>query len=193
MILKKLRKKLDSNWIKKNNIWDIVVYGSFSRGGKNVSDIDVAVILSDKTTVAKKMELSQELRRKLFFKEYALDVKTIDISDLMNPGFLGREAILAEGQSLLNKDPIAERFGFFAVAIIEYDLRKLTNSQKKMFYYAVQGRKKGTGILAKLNGKLISKGVFQVPTKNYEEIKSLLEEQKVLYCTTFVLQYRFLS
>lgn len=189
MIFEKLRIKLDLNWIKKNDIWDIVIYGSYARGKVDARDIDAAIILSKATSVKRKMELCQELRRALSGKEYSLDVKAVDIKDLMNIGFLAREAILAEGLSLLRKGYIAERFGFRNFAIIEYRLKSLTPSKQKMFYYALQGRKMGTGILARIGGRIVSKGVFQIPTRHYEEISNLLKQHRINYKTTFVLQY----
>lgn len=61
-----------------------------------------------------------------------------------------------------------------------------------MFYYALQGRKKGTGILSKKGGKIISKGIAQIPTKYYEEMKSILDQHKIKHTTNFVLQYGIL-
>ena len=114
------------------------------------------------------------------------------MNDFLNPGFLAREAILAEGHSILKNDYVAERFGFTAIAIIEYRLEGLTSARKKMFYYALQGRKKGTGVLAEKNGRIISKGVLQIPVRHYEEIKALFEQNKVKYKTRFLLQYGIL-
>lgn len=193
MMLKQLRKKLDLSWIKKNSIWDIVVYGSYARGKIDARDIDVAIILEKKVSVKIKMELSQKLRH--MFKEagFIFDVKAVDLSDFLNEGFLGRESIFAEGYSILKQDYLAERFGFNALAIIEYSLKDLTLSEQKMFYYALQGRKKGEGILSKLKGRIVSKGVLQVPTRHYEEVKSVLEQHGVMFIVNFVLQYRYLQ
>ena len=114
-MFEKLRKKLDLSWIKKNDIWDIVVYGSYARGKADAKDIDIAIILYKPTNAEKKMILCQELRRMLSEEKYTLDVKATDINDFLTAGFLGREAILAEGRSLLKKDYMAERFWLFAV------------------------------------------------------------------------------
>ena len=189
MIFKRLRKKLDLNWIKKNEVWDIVVYGSYTRGKVDARDIDLAIILSRIASVKKKMGLCQDLRTALSDKEYSLDVKAVDLNDLMNVGFLAREAILAEGRSLLRGDYLAERFGFRNFAIIEYSLRNLTPAKQKMFYYALQGRKKGTGILARIGGRIISKGVLQVPARHYEEMLDLFKQHGVGHKTMFVLEY----
>ena len=61
-----------------------------------------------------------------------------------------------------------------------------------MFYYALQGRKKGTGILAKIGGKFVSKGVIKIPTKYFDEIKELLEGHNINFAATFILEYRVL-
>lgn len=193
MMLKQLRKKLDLSWIKKNRIWDVVVYGSYARGKIGARDIDVALILEKKVSVKIKMDLSQKLRNMLKQEGLVFDVKAIDWNDFLDEGFLGRESILAEGYSILKQDYLAERFGFNAQAIVEYSLRDLTLSGQKMLYYALQGRKKGEGILSKLNGRIVSKGVLQVPTRHYEEIKSVLEQHGVIFIVNFVLQYRYLQ
>lgn len=185
-------KKWDSRWIKENNIWDIVVYGSYVRGKSKAKEIDIAVILDKIIPVKRKWDLNQELKKKIDLKDKTLDIKTLDLKDLINPGNLNREAILAEGYSLIKKDYIAERFGFKAIAQVEYSLNKLTPAKQKMFYYTLQGRKKGTGILSRLGGRIISKGILEVPTKEYEEINSLLVEKGIPYQTTFLLRYRIL-
>ncbi len=193
MMLEQLRKKLDLNWIKKNNVWDVVLYGSYARGKTDSNDIDLAIILKEKISVKNKMILGQELRKMLAFKGIVLDVKMLDFDDLLNPGVLNRESVLSEGISIIKKDYVAERFGFAPFVLIEYELKKLTPSKKKMFYYALQGRTKGTGILAQIKGTLISNEVIKIPLKSYEEIKSLLEEHAISYKATFLLQYRILQ
>ena len=129
--------------------------------------------------------------RSLFKRDY-FDVKAVDLNDFLNVGFLGRESILAEGYSLVKKDYIAERFGFKAVVLIEYTLKNLARGKQKMFYYALQGRKKGTGILAKIGGKFVSKGVIKIPTKYIDEIKELLNGNNINFTATFTLEYRVL-
>lgn len=191
-MFKDWRKKLDSSWIKKNRVWDIVIYGSYIRGNSKAKDIDLGVILSEETSLKKKWLISQELRNKLAVEGKRFDVKTVDFNDLLDPGFLGREAILAEGYSLITKDYLAKKFGFDAFTLIEYSLGNLTSSKKKLLYYALRGRKKGEGLLPKLQGRIISKGTLEVPTKNYEEIKSLLDNYALNYKSTFLLKYRVL-
>lgn len=191
-MLKLLQKKLDLNWIKKNAIWDVVIYGSYVRGKTDARDVDLAIILSEHVPLAKKMFLCQELRQMLSAADYIFDVKAVDINDFLNAGFLGREAIFAEGLSLIKEDYLAERFGFTACAIVQYSLKRLTQSKKKMLYYALQGRKRGTGILAKINGKILSKGILQLPIRHYEDFKALLGKHDIDYTTTFTLQYRTL-
>lgn len=189
-MFKDLLKKLNLTWIKKKGIWDVVVYGSYARGDYFSRDIDIALILNKKISLNQKWQLNQEFKNKFGISGKKLDVKSVDLKDLLNVGFLGREAILAEGYSLINDDYLAERFGFEAIALLEYSLEKLSSSKKKTVYYALQGRSKGKGVLSKLHGRIISGGVLEVPTKHYEEISNLLKQHLVPYQTTFVLKYR---
>lgn len=189
-MFKGLLKKLDLTWIKKKSIWDVVVYGSYARGNYFSNDIDIALILSKEIPVNQKWQLNQEFKNKFGTSGKKLDVKSVDFKDLLNVGFLGREAIIAEGYSLINNNSLAGRFGFEAIALLEYSLEKLSSSKKKTVYYALQGRTKGKGILSRLHGRIISGGVLEVPTKHYEEISSLLKRHSVPYKATFTLKYR---
>ncbi len=193
MMLKQLQKKLDLNWIKNNKISDILIYGSYNRGNIYSKEIDIAIILREPASVNNKLILAQHFRHKISDEKYEFDVKVVDLNDFLNPGFLGRESILAESYSLIKNDYLAERFGFTPITVITYNLKNLTQSKKKIFYYSLQGRKKGTGILKKLNGKIISKGVLEIPTKHYEEIKDLMNYHKVSSISTFTLKYRILT
>lgn len=183
-----LRKALVS--LLPKEVWDAVVYGSAMRGKAQPRDIDIAIILPQTTSAEKKIMLSQTLRQKLKQKNYTTDIKIINMSDLQDPGFLARQAILGEGYSLIHKDYIAERFGFKPVAYLNYSLKNLTPSKKKMVYYALQGRKKGAGLLSKLGGGFPAKGMICIPTIHLEKIKSLLNQNHVEYKTVLALVYQ---
>ncbi len=179
-----LHKKLASHSELLLGVWDVVVYGSAVRGKSKPRDIDIAVLMAGKIIASKKLYLAQQFRKNL-----GGDVKVVDLDDFLNPGFLARQAILAEGYSLLKKDYLAERFGYSALALITYTLKSLPLSKQKLLYYALQGRKRGTGVLAKLGGKIIGKSLLAVPTKHFEKLKDLLQQHQVEFETSFTLQY----
>lgn len=193
MILNSLLKsrKLISelNKFKSEDIFDIVVYGSIVKGKEKINDIDIALILNKRTNLNQKLKLAEILKSRLDFLEIEVDTKVIDIYDLLDPTFIARQAILAEGFSLLNKKYLHELFGFSISILFTYNLSKLTYSEKKMFYYALKGRRGQKGLLELSKGRQISNCVIEIPLKHFEEFKNLFEEHKISFKSKKILDY----
>ena len=170
-------------------VFDIVLYGSMARGKEEANDIDIAIILSKKQDLSQKLELAELLKRKLDFLKMEVDVKAVDITDLLDPTFVARQAIIAEGFSLLNKQYLHELFGFSVSVLFTYSLSSLTYSQKKMFYYALKGRRGQKGLLRLRNGKQISNCAIQIPLKCTEEFKNLFQKHNIKFQTKHILSY----
>ena len=187
MIYKKLLSsqalKSIKDFKKKNKgIIDIIVYGSFSRGKIDFNDLDLAILFEEKKDINEKMSIAQQLRS-LIKKEvnYELDIKAIDMSDLMDETFLARQAIISEGYSLLKNKKFSEILGFKSFYLFSYSLKNLTNSQKMMLQYSLRGRRGQKGIMELRNCELLGKGVMKVPTEHSEEFKEFLEKHKITY------------
>ncbi|MBW2994940.1 hypothetical protein KY312_01170, partial [Candidatus Woesearchaeota archaeon] len=73
--------------------------------------------------------------------------------------------------------------------LFTYSLSNLTYSQKKMFYYALKGRRGQKGLLELRKAKQISNCVIEVPLKFSEEFKNLLNMHKIEFKTKNVLTY----
>jgi predicted nucleotidyltransferase len=188
-LLKSQRLASELKKFKTSDVFDIVVYGSIVKGKENVNDIDIAVILNKKTSLDQKLKLAEALKTKLDFIGKEVDVKVIDISDLLDPNFIARQAILAEGYSLINKKFLHELFGFSVRILFKYSLSKLTYSKKKMFYYALKGRRGQKGLLKLRNGKQISDCVIEVPVEHSEEFRNLFEQQNIEFETKNIVSY----
>ena len=175
---------------KHSEVWDIVVYGSFVRGKISVQDIDLAIILSRKTSLNEKLKFAQELKHSL--KEILkaeIDVKSIDMQDLMDPLFIARKAIIAEGFSLTRKKSIAEIFGFGQFYIFAYKLKGLSHSEKVMFRYALGGRRGQKGMLEINKCEQIGKGAIKAPLQHAEEFRDFLEKYRLEYRAYMALLY----
>ena len=182
-----------SKKIKKEHkeIWDIVLYGSFIRGKYDSNDIDIAIILKDKIILNDKLELGQEL--KLHISEdnkKNIDIKCVDINDLLDSTFLARQGIIAEGYSLIDEVFLSEKFGFKTYALFIYSLKGLTNSQKKTFYYVLKGRRRQEGI-SKENIEELKPGVIKTPISFEEEFKEILKQHNIIYETKKAMFYSF--
>ena len=89
-MFERLQKKLDSSseWLRANNVWDVLVYGSAARGKRNIRDIDVALILEQKITVDGKLRLAQEMRKIFAVENVVFDVKVVERIPLSENGKL---------------------------------------------------------------------------------------------------------
>ena len=168
--------------IKHPEIWDIAIYGSFVRKKIIASDLDLAIIFYSPTKLNKKLSISQELKQKLKkVINYNLDIKGIDISDLLDKRFLARQSIIAEGYLLFRKIKFTKLFVFDFFYIFSYSLKGLTQSKKMMFQYALNGRRGEKGLLKLLNAFSLGRGVIKVPVENSEEFKEFLEKNNISY------------
>ena len=192
-------KKLLKTWISKselkkfvkiNEIQDIIIYGSLIRGKHNFNDIDVAIIINKKTNLNKKLKISQKFRNKFPFENKKIDVKTISKLDLMDPGFIARQAIIAEGYSLLNNEFIHNKFGFVTFVIFDYDLTSLTTSQKKMLYYALNGRRSKKGLLYEKESNDLGNTLVKVPLKHSEEFNDFFKYNNCKFKSWISVEYK---
>ncbi len=170
-------------------IFDIVVYGSAVKGKEKINDIDIAVILNRNTELNKKLNLAESLKRKLDFLEYEADIKVIDLNDLLDSAFIARQAIVAEGFSLLHKKFLHELFGFSLSNLFEYSLENLAYSKKKMLYYALKGRRGQKGLLELKKGKQISNCVIQVPLEHSEEFADMFQKHGINFKAKKIVDY----
>jgi len=181
MILKKLLNLQALNLIKKfkkenEEVFDIAIYGSSVKGKLDFNDLDLAILLNKKSSVSKKLKLSQELKSKLKNKvKYELDVKAMDLYDFMDKNFVARQGIIGSGYLLLNKKNISSLFGFESYSIFKYNLKGLTNSKKTLFRYAIGGRN-GKGLLELKKGEQLGRGSIKVPLIYEEEFKEFFEK-----------------
>jgi predicted nucleotidyltransferase len=162
-------------------MFDILVYGSIVRGKDKVNDIDIVIIFNKKGSVNEKLELAEKLKSQLDFLDINVDVKAVDISDFDDNSFIARQAILAEGYSLIDGKFLHERFGFKAFAIFDYSLGNLNYSQKKMFYYALKGRRGQKGLLELKGAEMLGNCIIKVPLVNSEEFKELFKRRNIEY------------
>ena len=173
------------------DIWDIALYGSFIRGKEDARDMDIAVLTRKEFSEEKKLSLAQQIKEQLTntFPEILFDVMVVDVSDFLNPHFLAREGIIAEGYLILKKEYLSKLLGFETFAYIKYSLQGLTASQKKMLYYALHGRRDMNGVLKEINGQCVSREVLKIPLQSSYNMEQLLKLHRVSYNMEFVMSY----
>lgn len=182
---------ISRGFVKKHpDVWDICIYGSFVRGKKDIRDIDLAIIMKKPTSVEKKLELSQELRSSLKRDcKHELDVECVDIHDFLDPSFMAKTGIIAEGFLILKRKQLAKVLGFRDYAVFTYNLKNLTNSEKTMFNYSLNGRRGEKGIIKHKSSEHMGSGVLKVPIEHSGEFIEFFERHKINYRISRALFY----
>jgi predicted nucleotidyltransferase len=171
------------------DVWDICIYGSFVRGKTEIRDVDIAIIMKKPTSVENKLNLSQELKDQMKVSRYEFDVKCVDIKDFLDPSFLARTGIIGEGFLILKGKRLSEILGFESYVIFTYNLKNLSNSEKTMLNYSLNGRRGEKGMIELRNCEHLGRGTLKVPIEHSEEFKDFFERHKVKYKISKVLFY----
>jgi len=65
--------------------------------------------------------------------------------------------------------------------LVTYNLKRKSTTDKVRFSYALLGRNKNEGILRKIKGRYLGKGVILVPAKFNNELKELFAFWKIKF------------
>ena len=185
MILEKLKKCLISE--KRENILDIIVFGSLVKGNQNPRDIDVLVIFLQ-GTLKERLDIIQEIKNKLKTKIDAnIDIKQALLKDIFSPEFLARTGIMLEGLSVFRDKKFCQTLGFNSYTIFWYNLAGLSHTQKVKFNYILSGRNQ-KGIIKILKGERLVSGAVKLPMEYSNEFEEILKNNKVNYNKRNILE-----
>ena len=162
---------------KEETILDIIVFGSSVKGKEKPNDIDLLVLFKDK----KDLDTSYKLK-KLLEKNFSINIEIVSksYSGLFSPSFKAREAIIAEGYSIIQSKKLSEGFGYNSLMLFRYSLKGFNKSQRMRFYYSLYGRTKDQkGILKELKAKKFLESVILCPIENTEKIKEFFDIWKI--------------
>lgn len=164
---------------KKNNVFDIVLYGSSVRDKEDPNDIDILLIFVNEKFESR-LKLVQEFKDKIKNKLKNLDIKSINLEELFDKNFLAGQGVLIEGISLVHLKPISKSFGFKGYSLFTYSLKNLNNSKKTSFTYSLLGRNK-EGILKQTNALQLGKGAIAIPIEKSAIFEDFLKNWKIDY------------
>ncbi|MBN1503080.1 nucleotidyltransferase domain-containing protein [Candidatus Woesearchaeota archaeon] len=160
----------------REEILDIILFGSSVKGKDKPGDIDILVVYKDKED----LEISYKLKKML--QEYNVEVVSKTYETLISKSFKAREAYLTEGISLIRKKSIAESLGFFNGIMFKYSLKGKTKSNRMRFYYSLYGRNKNDkGIIHKYNLIKFSETILLSPVQESENIREFFKLWDIKY------------
>ena len=103
----------------KEEILDIVLFGSSVKGKEKPRDIDLLIIYKTKIN----SELNYKIKKEFEILGIEVDLVAKNYSGLFDSSFIARESYLSEGYSLSNKKFIAGGFGFKPMVLFRYDIK----------------------------------------------------------------------
>lgn len=170
--LQTLKKNL-LNIYKKNKdiIFDIVLFGSITKGKEYTEDIDVCIIL-------KKKEINQIKNLKL---NENIHINYLTLEELYTQPLW--KTIIREGYSIVKKKKVSEIFNLNSFGLFTYTLTKLKN--KSRFSQILKGYK-SESILKKTKGQILKPGVILIPIEHVEHFRTFLEVWKVDYTLKYI-------
>jgi predicted nucleotidyltransferase len=190
MLLKKLWKNIRLNKIinkfytdNKEEIVDIVAFGSTVRGRIKPNDLDILCIFKNKIDDDLLYDLDKKIKKininsEIIGKKY---------KNLFSSEFLPREDILSDGYSFILKKRLFEAFGYRSFMLFKYSLVGKTQSDRVRFHYVLEGRNDSIGILKKLKAIKFTNSVVLVNVGLSEQFELFLNDWNIEYKKTRIL------
>ncbi|MGC9133594.1 MAG: nucleotidyltransferase domain-containing protein [Nanopusillaceae archaeon] len=154
-----------------DNVFDIIIFGSITRGKENPNDIDILIIFK---------KFDEEIYSNLI-KKYHVTVAKLE--EIYNLGFLFYE-LLIDGYSVKYDKKLSEIFEFKTAKEIEINILTKDKSKRKILFYYLEGRKDRNkkGLIEEYNGEIVSSKPFivRIPVENSDKfIQNILKFCKI--------------
>jgi predicted nucleotidyltransferase len=161
--LKRYQKELKK--LLNNNLIDIIIFGSFVKGG-SPKDIDLALVVKGEIEIVR---IKSEIKRLI----EAADIQIISIISLYSPIWI---TLIKEGFSVNKNKFLFELYKIKPVVLYKYSLSKLNNTQKVQFE---RGIKKVIG----KEGSFLTRSVVLIPLTMKNEMMEFLKTWNIYYET----------
>ena len=166
----------------------VILFGSYSRGDFDEgSDIDLLIIFKDKETLNKNQKTIYKItsQTNLFIQAITLTLNELKNSTLLESA--EREGKTYHAKNELNKLLATTHKPY---ALITYTTTNLTPKQRVALTQKLEGRRYGKytyqGLLQRIGGHKIGRGVIMIPIEKQKEITQYLEKVRVDYMIRYV-------
>ncbi len=167
-----LKSKWKKSW--KDELIDILLFGSVVRGKTKPQDIDLCLVFRREVN----LNLLKEIES-ILGEDYHLSSLVVD-HFFTNPHSLAK-TILLEGKSIITGKRFTDNFGLTSFSLYSYDLSSQPPSQKVKFVYLMRGRDGQEGLIRKLKGYFISNNSFVVPLEFDSQLIEVLDQWNIKY------------
>lgn len=166
----------------------IVLFGSYARGDyEEGSDVDLLVIFKSKEALTTGQEQIYKITAQtdMFVQAIGLTLEKLKASTLV-------DSILREGKIYHATEEVRKFLTPIhrPYALLTYSTSNLTAKRRVVFTQELDGRSRGKykyeGLLQRIGGYKVGRGVVMVPLENLARITNHLEEREVEYVVRYV-------
>ena len=174
-----------SQWIIRNNIVDVILFGSSIRGNLSPRDVDLCIIIKDDHE-KKSLDLVDSLGKLTDNFKLKFHINILMSSSFISGNTLAK-TLLNEGRSIKHNKSFSSVFGFENKSLFVYTLKHFSPSKRVRFHYLLKGRYGSKGMLNEAQGKFLGAGSIIVPTEKEDLLKAVFDKWDVKYKINRVL------
>lgn len=166
----------------------VVLFGSYARGDYiEGSDIDLLVLFRRKAHLEEKSTEVYGITAKstLFFQAICMTLEEFEGSTLL-------DSVLRDGRILFSSQEARKQLTpiYKSYALVTYSTANLDAKQRVIFSQKLEGRRQDKyryeGLIRKLGGYKVGKGVLMVPSASLRELTERFEKTKIDYSVRYV-------
>lgn len=173
------------NWIKKERVLDVIVFGSSVRGKSKPRDIDLCILIKDKDE-KRSLDLIDSLGGITDSMGLKAHLNILTSGSFVSGNTLAK-TLLNEGFSVKQNRNFASVFGFSSKSLFVYSLKGFSSSKRVKFHYVLKGRYGSPGILKQVSGKFLGTGSIIVPVEKEDLLREVFDKWEVKYKINKVL------
>ncbi|MEK6937526.1 MAG: nucleotidyltransferase domain-containing protein [Nanoarchaeota archaeon] len=167
-----LKHNWKSRW--KDELIDILIFGSAVKGKLSPNDIDICLIFKDQPNLRLVKEVESLLGEKYH-------VSFLNAENFFQEVHSLSKTIFFEGASIITGKKLPEAYGLVPKLLYAYDLSPEAPSKKVRFVYLLRGRNGSEGLVKKFGGGFVSNSAFFIPLEKDKEMQEVLDQWKVKY------------
>mgnify|MGYP001591162295 CR=1 FL=1 len=172
-------------WIKKNSVIDVMLFGSSVRANLTPRDADICIIIKDEDE-KKSLDLVDSLGQLTDNFKLKFHINILVASSFISGNTLAK-TLLNEGFSIKYNKSFSSILGFENKSLFVYTLKHFSPSKRVRFHYLLRGRYGSKGILNEVQGKFLGAGSILAPTEKEDLLKAIFDRWDVKYKINRVL------
>lgn len=166
----------------------IVLFGSYSRGDYDEgSDIDLLVVFDNKKNLDGGLKDVYQITANtdLFFQVIGLTLDELGSSPILETALREGKVYFAREKARRLLTPTRRPY-----ALVTYSTANLKPKQRVLFSQKLEGRRQNQyryeGLIHKMGGHKVGRGVLMVPMKNLKTLTEHLEKERIEYVLRYV-------